>query len=55
MRAVLGSRTVNEEILRTVLAEVTGLVNGRPLTELGVDKDDPRLLSPNHFIMLREN
>lgn len=55
MRAALGNRTVNEEVLRTVLAEVNGLVNGRPLTELGTDQDDPRPLTPNHFIMLREN
>ena len=37
MRVVLGSTTVKEEVLRTVLAEVTAIFNARPLTHLSVD------------------
>jgi hypothetical protein len=53
LRVVLGSTTVNEEVLRTVLAEVTAIINARPLTRLSVDPEDESPLTPNHFLLGR--
>ena len=53
LRVVLGSTTVKEEVLRTVLAEVTAILNARPLTHLSVDPEDESPLTPNHFLLGR--
>jgi hypothetical protein len=50
---VLGNTTVNEEVLRTVLAEVMAILNARPLTHLSVDPEDESPLTPNHFLLGR--
>ena len=55
MGPILHDKTVKEEVLRTALAAATGLINGRPLTRLGVNPDDLRPLTPNHFLLGREN
>lgn len=41
--------------LRTVLSEVTGFLNSRPLTYESTDTGDSRALTPNHFLLLRSN
>ncbi|MFO0090064.1 MAG: hypothetical protein ACK518_04610 [bacterium] len=41
---------VTEDLLRTLLYEVAGLLNSRPLTCSGVDPDDLRPLTPNDFL-----
>jgi hypothetical protein len=51
LRLVLQNRTVSDEVLQTVITEVEALLNGRPLTHLGVDPDDPLPLTPNHFLI----
>ena len=53
LRVVLGSTTVKEEVLRTVLTEVMGILNARPLTHLSVDPEDECPLTPNHFLLGR--
>ena len=55
MRSLL-SRDVRltDEILETVFAEVGSIVNGRPLTKLSDDPNDPSPLTPNHLLLLRE-
>jgi len=55
LKGALGERSVKEDVLRTTLAEVSSLINGRPLTHLGVDPDDQRPITPNHFLIGREN
>lgn len=55
LKAALGERSVKEDVLRTTLAEVSSLINGRPLTHLGIDPDDQRPITPNHFLIGREN
>ncbi|XP_032782640.2 uncharacterized protein LOC116920627 [Daphnia magna] len=46
----LGSRKPSDEILRTLLFEVSGLLNARPLTYVSADPDDFRPLTPNDFL-----
>lgn len=44
------ARHPTEDILRTLLFEVAGLLNARPLTYPSSDPDDYRLLTPNDFL-----
>jgi len=53
LKVVLGCITVKEEVLRTVLAEVTAILNAHPLTHLSVDPEDESPLTPNHFLLGR--
>ena len=45
-----GHRYPTEDILRTLLFEVAGLLNSRPLTYASSDPDDFRPLTPNDFL-----
>ena len=51
LHAVIGDRAVTDEILLTILAEVEGLLNSRPLTHVSTDPDDHEALTPNHFLL----
>ena len=51
LHAVLEDHTVTDEMLLTVMAEVEGLLNSRPLTHISTDPDDYAALSPNHFLL----
>ena len=51
MRAILGDRSVTDEVLRTVFSEVASLLNSRPLTNVPVDPSEPEPLTPYHFIL----
>ncbi|XP_045022925.1 uncharacterized protein LOC123466896 [Daphnia magna] len=53
LKVVLGTTTVNEEVLRTVLAEVIAILDARPLTHLSVDPEHESPLNPNHFLLGR--
>ncbi len=53
MKAVLGNRTVNDEVLRTVISGAAALINSRPLTHVSHCPDDPEPLTPNHFLIGR--
>ncbi len=50
---MLGTTAMNEEVLRTVLAEVMAILNAHPLTHLKVDPEVESLLTPNHFLLGR--
>lgn len=50
MKVILKNRLVTDPILATVIAEVSALLNSRPLTYLSVDHNDPDPLTLNHFI-----
>lgn len=43
-------QSVTEDVLRTLLFEVAGLLNSRPVTCAGTDPDDFRPLTPNDFL-----
>ncbi|KAJ8020922.1 hypothetical protein HOLleu_40643 [Holothuria leucospilota] len=50
-----GDVRLTDEILETVFAEAESIINGRPLTKLSDDPEDPSPLTPNHVLLLREN
>jgi hypothetical protein len=51
MKAILENRSVTDEVLRTVFAEVASLLNSRPLTNVPTDPEEPEPLTPFHFIL----
>lgn len=55
LRVVLGSRTVNVEVLRTLICEVEFLLNGRLLAHVSVDPEDLSPLTPTPFHLGRDN
>ena len=48
--AALTSRTPSDEVLLTLMAEIADIVNSRPLTQVSVDPNDPRAITPNDFL-----
>ena len=55
LTVLLGQQLVNEEMLRTLMAEVQGVLNSRPLTPVSNNPKDLELLTPNHLLLLRAN
>ncbi|CAG7829398.1 unnamed protein product [Allacma fusca] len=55
LEASLHERAPREEVLQTLLVEAEALVNSRPLTFVSVDPDDPESLTPNHFLLGKNN
>lgn len=53
IEVILQSRPMNEEILKTVIVQVEGLLIGRPLTHISIDPRDEEPLTPNHFLIGR--
>ena len=53
MKAVLGNQSalVDLEGLRTVFAEVTSILNSRPICSSSDDPNDMELLTPNHLLL----
>uniref|UniRef100_A0A5S6R5Y0 Integrase catalytic domain-containing protein n=1 Tax=Trichuris muris TaxID=70415 RepID=A0A5S6R5Y0_TRIMR len=51
--AILKGRSVHEEVFQTVVVEVEGLLNGRPLTHVSSDARDAEPLTPNDFLLGR--
>jgi hypothetical protein len=49
----LGKAQLTHELLSTLMAEVTGIVNARPLTAIPTDVDDPQPLSPAMIITMK--
>ena len=50
MKIVLENRLITDKVLSVVVAEVSALLNSRPLTHLSVNIEDPEPLTPNHFL-----
>jgi Family of unknown function (DUF5641) len=48
--SILGDAEVTDEELLTVMIEIEGLLNGRPLTVLYEGDEREEVLTPNHFI-----
>lgn len=50
---VLGAQTVGEEVLATVLAEIEGVLNSKPLGYVSTDVADVDPVTPNYLLMGR--
>ena len=53
LRALLQTQTVDDEGLVTLLCEMESIINGRPITTVSGDPNDPEPLTPNHLLLLR--
>ena len=49
--AELSDAEVNDEELKSICAEVEGLLNSRPLTAVSDETNGDRVLTPNHFLI----
>ena len=55
MYAVLGNRSVTEDVLSTTMCIVEQTLNARPLTPVSSDVNDLEALTPNHFLLVNRN
>ena len=55
MIAILDDRSLIDEVLRTTMCPVEQTLNSRPLTAVSDDPEDLTALTPNHFLLGREN
>ena len=55
MYAVLGNRSVTEDVLSTLMCIVEQTLNARPLTPVSSDVNDLEALTPNHFLLGNRN
>ena len=55
MHAVLGKRSVTEEVLSTTMCVVEQTLNARPLTPVSSDVNDLEALTLNHFLLGNKN
>ena len=55
MYAVLGNRSVTEDVLLTAMCIVEQTLNARPLIPVSSDVNDLEALTPNHFLLCNRN
>lgn len=55
LRSILGVQTVSEDVLMTVLIEVEGIINSKPLGYASSDIADPDPITPNMLLMGRRD
>ena len=55
MIAILDKRSLTDKVLSTTMCLVEQTLNARPLTAVSDDPEDLTALSPNHFLLGREN
>ena len=55
MIAILDKRSLSDEVLSTTMCLVEQTLNARPLTAVKDDPEDLTALTPNHFLLGREN
>ena len=55
MTALLDNRKLTEEVLSTTMCLTEQTLNARPLTAVGDEPADLTALTPNHFLLGREN
>ena len=49
----LGSQQLKAEVFQTIVSEIEGLLNSRPITYVSSDTNDEEALTPNHFLLRR--
>ncbi|XP_050687009.1 uncharacterized protein LOC126980771 [Eriocheir sinensis] len=54
LNGVMKEQTMTDEGLTTLMCEVEAVINSRPLSNISDDCDDPKPLTPNHLLTLRE-
>ena len=55
MIAILDNRSLTDEVFSTTMCLVEQTLNARPLTAVSDDPEDLTALTPNHFLLGREN
>ena len=55
MYAVLGNRSVTEDVLSTTMCLIEQMLNARPLTQVRSDATDLEAITPNHFLLGNKN
>ncbi|XP_067274307.1 uncharacterized protein [Pseudorasbora parva] len=55
LQVTLGAQTVTEEVLRTVLIEIEGILNAKPIGYTSSDIADPDPVTPNILLMGRRD
>ncbi|XP_073766348.1 uncharacterized protein [Danio rerio] len=55
LRAAVGGQSVSEDVLTTVLVEVEGILNSKPLGYVSTDIADPDPITPNLLLMGRRD
>ena len=55
MIAILDNRSLTDEVLSTTMCLVEQTLNASPLTAVSDDPEDLTALTPNHFLLGREN
>lgn len=55
LQVTLGAQTVTEEVLRTVLTEIEGILNSKPLSYTSSDISDVDPITPNCFLIGRRD
>ena len=53
MMAIVGNRTLTDDVLSTTMCLVEQILNSRPLTSASDDPEDLEALTPNHFLLGR--
>ena len=53
MMAIVGSRTLTDDVLSTTMCLVEQNLNSRTLTSVSDDHEDLEALTPNHFLLRR--
>ena len=55
LQSILERQSLNDESCLTLMAEVEGIINSRPLVPVSVSDTSQEPLTPNHLILLRSN
>ena len=53
LNSLLKEQAENDDCLQTVLCEIEGIINGRPLTSISDDVNDLEPLTPNNLLLLK--
>ena len=53
VKAIVGNRTLTDDVLSTTMCLVEEIMNSRPLTSVSDDPEDLEALTPNHVLLGR--